>query len=54
VQEFSASGAFIATFGSAGSGAGQLSGPQGVAVSSSGTIFIADTLNQRIEEWVLP
>jgi tripartite motif-containing protein 71 len=54
VQEFSASGSFITTFGSAGQGAGELSGPEGIAVGSSGVIFIADTLNQRIEEWVLP
>ena len=38
VQEFSSSGTFIAAFGSAGSGAEQLSAPKGVAVSSTGAI----------------
>ncbi len=54
VQEFSPSGAFIAAFGSAGSGAGQLSYPRGLTVSSTGIILLADTGNDRIEEWLLP
>ena len=53
VQEFSSSGTFIAAFGSEGSGAGQFSDPEGVAVGS-GHFFIADTGNDRIEEWALP
>ena len=51
VSQFSAAGSLIASFGSPGSGAGQFWSPQGVAVGSSGTIFVADTHNQRIEEW---
>ena len=43
--------AFITTFGSQGSGAGQLQSPRGVAVSASGQIFIADTGNSRVEQW---
>ena len=54
VQEFSAAGAFISAFGSQGSGAGQLQSPRGLAVSSSGQIFIADTGNARVEEWGPP
>ncbi len=54
VQEFSAEGAFITAFGASGVGSGQLAGPRGIAVGSSGAIFIADSGNQRIEEWMLP
>ena len=52
VQEFSSAGTFIAAFGSMGSGAGQFSFPQGVAVSSAGRFFVADTPNNRVEEWL--
>ena len=51
VSQFSAAGSLLASFGTPGSGAGQLWAPQAVAVGSSGTIFIADTHNQRLEEW---
>ena len=51
VSQFSAAGSLIASFGSPGSGNGQLWGPQAVAVGSSGTIYVADTHNQRVEEW---
>ncbi len=54
VQEFKESGAFVIAFGSAGSGNGQLSGPLGVAIASSGQIYVADTANNRIEEWAAP
>ena len=39
-------------FGSGGSGNGQFSGPRGVAVNSSGTAYVADTANNRVQEWV--
>jgi tripartite motif-containing protein 71 len=54
VQEFSTSGAFIgfiAAFGTAGSGNGQFSSPRGLAVNATGTLYIADTGNNRIQEW---
>jgi DNA-binding beta-propeller fold protein YncE len=54
VAEFSSEGSAIATFGSAGSGSGELSEPKGVAMGSSGIAYVADTGNQRLEEWVLP
>ena len=54
MQEFSPSGGFIASFGSAGYGAGQLRGPKGAAVAPSGYVFIADAGNNRIEEWAAP
>jgi len=54
VQEFSPSGTFMTAFGSYGPGAGQFSSPRGVAVSSSHKVYVADTGNQRIEQWRLP
>ena len=54
VQELSTSGTFIAKFGSAGSGSGQFSSPIGVAVSSSGGIYVADYSNARVQEWTRP
>jgi hypothetical protein len=39
----------VSTFGSAGSGAGQLSSPQGIAIQqTSGNVFVADTGNARV------
>jgi DNA-binding beta-propeller fold protein YncE len=40
----------VATFGSPGSGAGQMQSPQGVAVQpTSGNIYVADTGNARVD-----
>ena len=52
MQVFSPEGAFLTTFGSPGSGEGQLSDPKGIALSSSGTIYVADTGNRRLQEWL--
>jgi len=38
-------------FGSSGSGSGQLSGPSGLKIDSSGNVWIADTGNNRIDEF---
>ncbi|HXW33761.1 MAG TPA: SMP-30/gluconolactonase/LRE family protein [Acidimicrobiales bacterium] len=51
IQEFSPSGTFITAFGSYGSGSGQFSSPRGVAMSSSHKLYVADTGNQRVQEW---
>jgi uncharacterized protein (TIGR03663 family) len=39
------------TFGKKGSGPGELSEPKGVAVDSRGNIFVADTMNNRIQKF---
>ena len=40
----------VSTFGAAGSGAGQLNGPQGVAIQqTSGNVFVADSGNARVD-----
>ncbi len=42
---------FIGKFGSAGSGDGQLSKPEGIAVDAAGNRWVADTGNDRLEEF---
>jgi sugar lactone lactonase YvrE len=37
--------------GADGSGANQLTNPTGVAVDSSGNVYVADTFNNRVQEW---
>jgi len=57
VQQFSVSssageapqGTFVSQFGGAGAGAGQLSAPQGIAVDSSGNVFVTDQTNRRVD-----
>jgi DNA-binding beta-propeller fold protein YncE len=48
--EYSGSGVFIREVGTVGSGNGQLSGPEGVAISE-GSIYVADTGNYRVEQF---
>ncbi len=52
VQAFTSAGVFLGKFGSAGSGNGQFSGPQGVAVNSSGDVYVVDDGNSRVEKWI--
>lgn len=49
VQEYSESGTLLGTF--SGSGAEALNEPSGVAVDSSGDVWVADRGNERIEEF---
>jgi RHS repeat-associated protein len=53
VEKFTASGVFVSWVGSAtsGSGEGQLSHPESVAVSSSGNVYVGDAGNHRVEEF---
>jgi hypothetical protein len=42
----------VSTFGSSGSGAGQLSSPTGVAIqATSGNVYVADSGNARVDEF---
>ena len=38
-------------FGSEGKGAGQFEGPAGIAVTPDGSIWVADQLNDRLEQF---
>ncbi len=42
---------FVQAFGSYGSGDGQLAQPSGLAVDSAGNVWVADTNNNRIDEF---
>jgi sugar lactone lactonase YvrE len=42
---------YLSAFGSAGSGSGQLSTPDGVAVDASGNVWVSDTANNRVDEF---
>ena len=51
VRKFSASGAPLLTFGTSGSGSGQLSSPVDVAVGSDGSIYVAEAGNHRVQKF---
>ena len=42
-------GAFVRAWGSEGGGPDQLNHPQGLAISTDGTVFVADMLNGRVQ-----
>ncbi len=59
VQEFTESGEYRQQFGTEGSGSGQFSKAAGIAAATNGndglgTIYVADTANNRIDKWVPP
>jgi RHS repeat-associated protein len=51
VEEFSASGGYLNTFGKEGSGNGEFKNPYGIAEDSKGNLWIADTGNNRVQEF---
>lgn len=44
---------FLDTFGSCGPGSGQFGGPDGIAVSDDGFLYVADTYNSRVQKFTL-
>ncbi len=51
IQYFSATGAFLGTWGSLGSGDGQFNRPQGIALAADGTVYVADWGNHNIQRF---
>ncbi len=51
VVKFDSHGKYLATIGSAGSGNGQFNDPEGIAVDSSGNIYVADSGNNRVQKF---
>jgi hypothetical protein len=50
IQKFSMSGSYIATIATSGTGNGQLSSPEGIAMDSSGNLWVADYQNWRVQK----
>jgi sugar lactone lactonase YvrE len=50
-QRFTSDGVFVNKWGTEGAGDGQFSWPNGVAVSSDGSVYVADSANDRIQKF---
>ena len=52
VEKFNSAGTFVTAWGTLGTGNGQFNAPTGIAVDpSSGNVYVADTGNNRIQEF---
>jgi len=51
VQKFNSSGVYQSQFGKEGTGNGEFKSPQAISIDSEGNILIADTGNNRIQEF---
>lgn len=49
IAKFDRDGKFVGSWGSRGSGQGQLAGPHGIAVDASRRVYVADRSNHRIQ-----
>ncbi len=52
IEKFSPTGTLLATYGSEGTGAGQYTGPWGIAIDPrNGNVYVSDQGNSRVEEF---
>ena len=49
IQKFSSNGTFITKWGSTGTADRQFHSPSGVAVDSSGNVYVSDSTNNRVQ-----
>ncbi len=52
IQKFTPAGGFLTTFGTKGTGNGQLEHPDGMTITPAGTMYVLDSLADRVEEWI--
>jgi hypothetical protein len=51
VEQFLASGTYVAKFGTLGAGNGNLNTPRGIVATPAGKLYVADTQNNRMSVW---
>ena len=51
IEKFDSNGGYLSKWGAFGSGNGQFTFPIGVAVDASGSVYVADTNNRRIQKF---
>lgn len=49
VKKFDSDGNFITSFGSPGAADGQLNNPDGIAIDPARRVYVADSVNNRIQ-----
>ena len=49
VSVFTSGGQFVTSFGMTGEGVGEFNYPLGVAVDSSGVVYVCDHVNNRVQ-----
>jgi streptogramin lyase len=54
VEEFNEKGEYLGQFGSNGTGSGQFEEPWDIVTNSTGSVWVTDTVNDRVEKWLTP